>query len=146
MRRIFAVFFVYIFLFCTHAQAATVYENQAPIQEKELMAFIALLPDFRVWADTHKEEAYPKVTQGKADFAYSDGAAQWVSSRGWDPARFFSVMGKAAAALFIVAEGGEVTKTPPPDMPTVTQAELTLVREHFKALLESGREAPPINQ
>ncbi len=146
MRTTIAAFFICVFLVCANAHAATVYENQEPIQEKELLAFIAVLPDFRVWANTHKEEAYPKVTQGKADFAYSDKAAQWVTSRGWNPDRFFSVMGKAAAALFIVAEGSEVTKTPPPDMPMVTQAELNLVRTHFKALLESGRDAPPINQ
>ncbi len=133
-------------LWAVDAYAATVYENQPPLQEEELLKFIKVFPQFREWAASHGEKAYPKVNQGKADFAYSENAARWVESHGWDPARFFSVMGRAAAALFIVAEGSEVSETPPPDMPSVTQADLNLVRSHFKALLESNRDASPINQ
>ncbi len=128
------------------ASAKTVYDNQSPMTDKELVSFIELLPRFRAWASSNNEVASPSITEGKADFVYSENAAAWVKSNGWEPRRFFSVMGRAAAALFIVAEGSEMPKTKPTDMPNVTNDELELVRRHLAELLNAGSDAPPINQ
>ncbi len=127
------------------ANAKTVYDDQPPMSEKELLSFIELLPRFRAWAASNREEAAPGITDGKADFTYSDKAAAWIKSRGWEADHFFSVMGRAAAALFIVAEGNGVNSSKPTDMPSVTQSELELVRKNLAALLRAGSDAPPIN-
>ncbi len=50
------------------AQAVTVYENQPPVTDKELVGFLEILPRFRAWAKEHKEEAHPVLRNGKADF------------------------------------------------------------------------------
>ncbi len=128
-----------------HALAKTVYDGQPPMTDKELLGFIELLPRFRAWTSSQGEDAAPSVNDGEADFVYSENAAAWVKARGWDPKRFFSVMGRAAAALFIVAEGSELTGKKPVDMPAVTQEELDLIRRHLAALLHAGSDAPPIN-
>ncbi len=123
-------------------QAQTVYENQAPMSERELISFINILPQFRAWAASHKEVAHPSVTQGKADFVYSKTAETWVKGRNWDVRRFFAVMGKAAAALYMISEGGS-NKARPQDMPQVSQAELNLVQKHLTNLLEAGKRQAP---
>ncbi len=124
----------------------TVYEGQPPMTDKELVSFIDLLPHFRAWATSNADNTAPSISDGKADFAYSEKAAEWVKARGWDPNRFFAIMGRAAAALFIVAEGNEMSNKKTTDMPVVSQSELELVRRHLAALLQAGSDAPPINQ
>ena len=127
--------------------AKTVYDSQPPMTDKELVAFMELLPHFRAWAASSKEEAHPSVTsKGTPDFLYSKKAAEWVHTRGWEPARFFSVMGRAAAALSIIEEGHDISDKRPADMPAVTQQELELVRRHLAGLLKAGSDAPPINR
>lgn len=129
------------------AQAKTVYDNQAPFTDKELVSFMEILPHFRAWAASSSEEAHPTVSKnGKPDFVYSRKAADWVKARGWDPVRFFSVMGRAAAALSIVEEGNDLVTKKPTDMPKVTEGELDLVRRHLASLLRAGNDAPPIKR
>ena len=123
---------------------ATVYEKQPPVQERELLSFLELLPAFRSWAQGNQEEAHPVLRQGKADFLYSPAAARWVTEHGWQPVRFFCVMGRMAAALVIVAEGNDMGNTRPPDMPQVSETELELARRHMGAMLRAGGQAPPI--
>lgn len=128
------------------ALALTVYDNQPPVTDKELIDFLEILPRFRAWAKENKEEAHPVLRNGKADFLYSPQAAEWVRAQGWDPLRFFSVMGRMAAALVIVEEGNDMSGTRPRDMPSVTEEELTLARRHLGAMLKAGSDAPPINR
>lgn len=128
------------------AQAVTVYENQPPVTDKELVGFLEILPRFRAWAKEHKEEAHPVLRNGKADFLYSPQAAEWVRAQGWDPVRFFCVMGRMAAALVIVEEGNDMSGTRPRDMPGVTEEELALARHHLGTMLKAGGNAPPINR
>lgn len=126
--------------------AQSVYDGQPPVTDKELVALMEDLPQFRAWAISTKEEAHPVIRGGKADFLYSPKAAEWVTQHGWEPRRFFSVMGRAAAALSIVAEGNDISTQRPPDMPAVTSQELALVRRHLAALLKAGSDAPPIKR
>ena len=122
---------------------ANVYEGQPAVTEKELLAFTELLPQFRAWARESHEEAHPVVRGGNADFLYSPQAAEWVAAQGWQPARFFCVMGRLAAALVIVEEGNDMGSRPA-DMPSVTNEELALTRRHIGTLLTAGGDAPPI--
>ncbi len=124
------------------AMAQSVYANQGPITEKELLSFIKLLPQFRAWAASNKEVAHPSFVGGKPDFTYSEAAAQWVQTRGFDVKRFFTVMGRSAAALFLISEGATTQDKKPQDMPNVSQAELDLVQRHLAQLLEAGSDAP----
>ncbi len=126
------------------AAASTVYAGQPAVTEKEVLAFAEILPRVRAWARDGHEEAHPVVRGGKADFLYSPRAAEWVTSQGWQPARFFCVMGRLAAALVIVEEGNDMRGTRPADMPSVTPEELALVRRHLGILLTAGGDAPPI--
>lgn len=128
------------------AAAPNVYAGQPAVTEKEVLAFAEILPRFRAWAREGHEEAHPVVRGGKADFLYSPRAAEWVTGQGWQPARFFCVMGRLAAALVIVEEGNDMRGTRPADMPSVTPEELTLVRRHLGILLTAGGDAPPIRQ
>lgn len=128
------------------AAAANVYAGQPAVTEKEVLAFAEILPRFRAWARDGHEEAHPVVRGGKADFLYSPRAAEWVTGQGWQPARFFCVMGRLAAALVIVEEGNDMRGTRPADMPSVTPEELALVRRHLGILLTAGGDAPPIRQ
>ena len=122
------------------------YENHPPVTDKELVGFLEILPRFRAWAKEHKEEAHPVLRNGKADFLYSPQAAEWVRAQGWDPVRFFCVMGRMAAALVIVEEGNDMSGTRPRDMPGVTEEELALARRHLGTMLKAGGNAPPINR
>lgn len=122
-----------------------VYANQPPVSEKELLAFLDMLPRFREWSRQKHESARPAVRAGKADFAYSAAVEQWVREQKWDPRRFFCVMGRMAAALAIVEEGNDMRDSRPKDMPEVTQAELALARKHLGSLLKAGEDAPPLN-
>lgn len=124
---------------------ATVYDNQPPVTENEVTAFVALLPKFREWARRHGEEAHPVLNgEGKPDFAYSRAAANWVEERSFDAPRFFCVMGKMAAALVIVEEGNDFKGTRPADMPPVTPQELDLARRRLGELLSAGGPPQPM--
>ncbi len=125
--------------------AQNVYEKQSPITDKELTSFIQILPQFRAWAIAQKEQAHPEVVQGKADFVYSDAAKKWVQAHNWDPRRFFSVMGKAAAGIYIISEGGAQAKRSS-DMPNISQGELNLIQKYLTQLLEAGKGTAPMKQ
>ena len=84
------------------AAVTTVYDGQSPVEEKELLRFLDVLPQFRSWARENRIEAHPVARRGKADFLYPEDAARWVEAKGWDARRFFCVMGRMAAALVIV--------------------------------------------
>lgn len=119
------------------ATASSVYDKQPDVTEKELLQFLELLPQFRQWTRAKKEEAHPVLRKGKADFLYSDKAAQWVKEKGWDARRFFCVMGRMAAALVMVEEGGN-SMARPKDMPEVSKAELELARKHLGSILKAS--------
>ncbi len=126
----------------SHAAAQSVYDNQGPIAETELLSFIKLLPQFRAWAVSSKEVAHPSYVDGKAGFTYSEATAKWIETRGFEPKRFFTVMGRSAAALFMISEGAATQDKRPKDMPSVTESEINLVQKHLKQLLEAGSDAP----
>ncbi|MBQ9536479.1 MAG: serine/threonine protein phosphatase [Desulfovibrionaceae bacterium] len=138
-----------ILLFCVictpniWARSLTVYDNQGPTTEKELLAFLKLVPEFRTWARQTHEEAHPTLTHNRPDFAYSKQAASWVQAHGFEPRRFFCVMGRMAAALVIVAEGADTKGARPKDMPEVSEGETALVRKHLGRMLQvSGATHP----
>ena len=118
----------------------SVYDKQPPVTEKEVLGFVELLPRFRQWARDNKEEAHPVRRKGRPDFLYSPEAAAWVKNEGWDPRRFFCVMGRMAAAVTILAEGNDMP-TRPGDMPAVSSGELELARVHMGSLLKAGASA-----
>lgn len=119
----------------------SVYADQPEFTEQELMRFAKLLPDFRKWCHAQGEKAHPAVRKGKADFVYSEAAAGWARSHGWDDRRFFCVMGRSAAALAtIMAEEDKKKPAHYKDMPKVSQKELDLVRLHLGELLKAGNE------
>lgn len=119
------------------ADVLSVYDGQSDVTEKELLQFLDLLPQFRRWAHAGQEEAHPVLRRNKADFLYSDRAAQWVAEKGWEPRRFFCVMGRMAAALVLVEEGGNELARPK-DMPPVSKAELELARKHLGSILKAS--------
>ncbi|SDF89639.1 serine/threonine protein phosphatase [Desulfovibrio legallii] len=125
--------------------ALSVYEKQPPVTEKELLRFLDLLPQFRAWARAGNEEAHPILRNNKADFLYSPQAAAWVQEKGWNPVRFFCVMGRMAAALAIVEEGNEMGARSR-DMPDVAEEELALARKHLGSILKAGSSVPPISR
>ncbi|MDR2744270.1 MAG: serine/threonine protein phosphatase [Desulfovibrio sp.] len=130
-------------------KAGSVYDNQPKITGDELTRFLHVLPQFRNWCRENNEMPRPVVRNGKADFAYSKRAADWVLSRGWQAERFFCVMGRLATALVIVEEGNDLTERPR-DMPDVPNEDLELTRRHLgtilKALDQGGANTPPINR
>lgn len=129
----------------SRAPNATVYDNQPPVTEKEVTAFVELLPLFRAWARKNGEQAHPVLNgEGKPDFTYSPEAARWVEEREFNAPRFFCVMGKMAAGLVIVEEGNDFKGTRPADMPPVSPQELELVRRRLGELLNAGGPAQPI--
>jgi hypothetical protein len=84
--------------------------------------------------------------EGKPDFVYTPEAAAKAEELGWEARRFFCLLGKAAAALFLVEEGTDrmqPLQAMPPDMPAVTEAEMALVRKHLASLLRAGAGGPP---
>lgn len=117
------------------AAVTTVYDGQARVEEKELLRFLDVLPQFRQWARANRIEAHPVLRKGKADFLYPEEAARWVEAQGWDARRFFCVMGRMAAALVIVEEGNDM-QVRPKDMPVVDKAEIELARTHLGSLLK----------
>lgn len=120
-------------------KGATVYDRQPPVTEEELAAFIALLPRFREWTRQNHEEAHPIVNSaGHADFAYSPKAAEWLTSQGFAPVRFFCVMGRMAAGVVIIEEGNDMQGARPRDMPAVDQQEVALARRHLGELLTAA--------
>ena len=125
---------------------STVYEKQPPVTDKELLSFLDVLPHFRAWAKANNEEAHPTLTNGKPDFMYSPQAAAWVQQQGWDPVRFFCVMGRMAAALAIVEEGNDMNGVRSKDMPEVTEGELALARRHLGTMLKVSGDVAPISR
>ncbi|MCR4666496.1 MAG: serine/threonine protein phosphatase [Desulfovibrio sp.] len=124
----------------------TVYDNQPKTTEKELLSFLTVLPEFRVWAQSHQEEAHPGLTNGRPDFFYSQNAEKWITSKGWDARRFFCVMGRMAAALVVATEGNDLRGTRPADMPDVSDFETELAHKHLGRMLEAGGAvAPKVN-
>ena len=71
------------------ANSQNVYEHQAPIKEEELLSFIKLLPQFKAWVKENNDYSHPSVVNNKADFIYSEGAAVWAKTNGFEPRRFF---------------------------------------------------------
>lgn len=130
----------------TPGQNSSVYAGQPPITEKELLAFVDILPQFRQWARTQQEEAHPVLRSGQADFLFSTRAGDWVREHGWDAPRFFCILGKMAAALVIVEEGNDMQGTRPADMPDVAPQELSLARKHLGELLKVSFQPAPMRQ
>jgi hypothetical protein len=130
-------------------KAGSVYDNQPGITDEELTRFLQALPQFRNWCRENNERPRPVVRNGKADFAYSKQAADWVHSLGWQSERFFCVMGRLATALVIVEEGNDLAERPR-DMPEVSDEDLETTRRHLgtilKALDQGGENTPPINR
>ena len=118
---------------------------QAPYTEKELVRFIESMPHFLAWARSAGTPPAHPVTNaaGKPDFTYTPEAAAKTQEIGWEPRRFFYLLGKTAAALYLVGEGTDLTHALPPDMPTVTETEMALVRKHLGSLLRAGEGGPP---
>ncbi len=117
--------------------------QQPPFTETELNQFIDTLPRFREWVKANKEKTHPIVNDnGEPDILYSEAAAETVRAAGWKPERFFCVMGRAAAAVAIIQQGNAITKTPPIDMPNVSDDELDLVRRHLPTLLKAVNQTP----
>jgi len=109
---------------------------QGPYTEKELVSFMESMPHFLAWARAGKAKVHPVVNAaGKPDFAYTQEAAAKAQELGWDPRRFFCLLGRTAAALYLVEEGTDLMHALPPDMPTVTDAEMALARKHLASLL-----------
>lgn len=119
-------------------QAASVYDGQPAVTGRELDSFLETLPAFRSWMRQEKEEAHPVVRNGRADFLYSPRAAAWLEAHGWNAGRFFCVMGRIAAALFIIEEGNDMRGSLPSDMPAVSPEELVLARRNLGLLLKAG--------
>ncbi|MBQ1845857.1 MAG: serine/threonine protein phosphatase [Desulfovibrio sp.] len=124
-------------------QAFDVYRGQPDMTEDEIVRFAGDIGSFRSWSRATGEEAHPALAGGKPGFVYSAAAASWASSRGWEPVRFFCVMGRTAAAMAMVSEG-EDFKSRPSDMPAVSEKECGLVRRYLGELLRaaSGADAP----
>ena len=101
------------------------------------------MPHFLAWVRASNAKVHPVVNAaGKPDFAYTPEAAAKTQELGWEPRRFFCLLGRTAAALYLVGEGTDQLHTLPPDMPAVTETELTLVRKHLAALLRAGANGP----
>lgn len=127
------------------ARRATVYDNQPPVTEREINAFVAVLPGFRAWARQNGEQAHPVLNaEGEPDFAFSGKAASWVREHEFEPSRFFCILGRMAAAAVIVEEGNDLPGARPADMPPVAQEEIGLARKHLGSLLRAGAPAQPI--
>ena len=119
------------------AQAGNFYD-QPPMTEQELLRFIKDLPVYRAWARQARELAHPGLGEdGRPTFMYSAQAAAKVKGFGWEPKRFFCVMGRAAAAL-AMQDHGSFGADRPVDMPVVSPAEFNLVRRHSAALITAG--------
>ncbi len=119
------------------AAGQSVYDGQGDMTEEELLRFTRHLPEFRAYMSTSGETAHPTIRNGRPDFTWSEGAAQWARGRGWEPARFFVVMGRTAAAIVLIAEGEAVRKKYR-DMPEVSEQDRRLVTKHLGEVLKAG--------
>ena len=129
---------VTLFLCLGQTARAESFYDQSPMTEQEVLQFIKDLPVYRTWARGAKELAHPGLSkEGRSTFIYSDKAAAKVKALGWEPKRFFCVMGRAAAAL-AMQERGNPGADRPVDMPVVSPAEFNLVRRHSEALIKAG--------
>ena len=124
------------------APSPDVYAQDA-YTEKELVRFIESMPQFLAWVRASKAKAHPTVNAaGKPDFAYTPEAAAKAQELGWEARRFFCLLGRTAAALYLVGEGMDAVQALPPDMPAVTESEMALVRKHLGSLLRAGTGGP----
>lgn len=113
--------------------------DQPPFTPAELDKLIDDLPRFRAWVKANGEKVHPVLaTSGKPSFLYSPKTAAQVEQLGWEPGRFFCVMGRAAAALAIIEQGADLTSSPPADMPRVSPAEMDAVRHNLTGLLQAS--------
>lgn len=119
------------------AAGKSVYDGQGDMTEEELLRFTRHLPEFRAYASASGETAHPTTSDGRPDFTWSEGAAQWARGRGWEPARFFVVMGRTAAAIVLIAEG-EAAREKYRDMPEVSERDRRLVTKHLGEVLKAG--------
>ena len=116
---------------------------QGAYTEEELVRFMESMPHFLAWVRASKAKVHPVVNAaGKPDFVYTPEAAARVRELGWEPGRFFCLLGRTAAALYLVSEGTDFMGALPPDMPTVTDVEMALVRKHLASLLRAGTGGP----
>ena len=129
------------------SRAADLYA-QPRVTAAELDRLIDDLPQFRDWLRANGETAHPVLTpDGRPGFLYSPRTADHVGQLGWEPERFFCVMGRAAAALAIIEQGQEIRDRLLADMPEVAPEELDLVQDRLPALLraveaDAGNGAP----
>lgn len=127
-------------------ESMTVYDNQPPVTEAEILSFVELLPKFRNWARQRGEEAHPVVSpSGQPDFVYSKSASEWIRQHNFNTRRFFCIMGKLAAGMVIVTEGNDYGGMRPTDMPEVSKGELELVSRHLGVLLKAGKTVTQTN-
>ncbi len=119
--------------------------DQPPFTEKELLSFMDTLPQFRRWVRETRAAVNPQLNSaGKPDFVYPPEAAAKARELGWaEPKRFFCLLGRTAAALYLVEEGTDLTDKLPKDMPKVADSEIALVRKHLGSLLRAGNDGPP---
>lgn len=114
----------------------TVYAGQPEITDEEMKRFISFLPSFRSWVQGRGLTVRPRLTGGKPDFAYPPAVGTWLSGQGWNPDRFFCVLGRSAAGMTIVSEGSDA-RARAADMPAVSVKELDIVRGHLAGLLSA---------
>lgn len=123
-------------LTAAHAAEGGFY-SQPPMSEPELMRFIDTFPKFREWSRTSGDRPAPMTDgAGNPSFTWSEAAAAKVTALGWQPDRFFFVLGKAAACLAVIENGATYKDAGrPPDMPPVTDGEIAIVQRNLVSLL-----------
>lgn len=124
-----------------HAAEAGFYA-QPPMAEAELARFIDSFPAFKAWSRTTGDRPAPSLdASGNPGFTWSEGAAAKARELGWQPERFFFVLGKAAACLAVIENGEDYSaKARPPDMPPVSKEEVAAVQRHLVSLLRTTSE------
>lgn len=124
-----------------HAAEAGFYA-QPPMSEAELARFIDSFPAFKAWSRKTGDRPAPSLdASGNPAFTWSEGAAAKARELGWQPERFFFVLGKAAACLAVIENGEDYSaKARPPDMPSVSKEEVAAVQRHLVSLLRTTSE------
>ena len=124
-----------------HAAEAGFYA-QPPMREEELARFIDGFPAFKAWSRKTGDRPAPSIdATGTPGFTWSDGAAAKARELGWQPERFFFVLGKAAACLAVIENDEDYSaKARPPDLPAVSKEEVALVQRHLVSLLRATSE------
>lgn len=119
------------------AFAGSGFYDQPPLRELELQRFIDTFPVFKAWVRSSGERPAPGTdANGAPTFTWTEPVAAKVRELGWEPERFFFVLGKTAAGLAII-ENGDAYAGPqrPADMPPVTPGELALIQRDLVSLL-----------